>query len=48
MKDLRKLAWFLGLEFIFEEGTIKINQTQYITKVLSKLGIVSRGPLRVK
>lgn len=39
MKDLRKLAWFLGLEFIFEEGTIKINQTQYITKVLSKFKI---------
>jgi hypothetical protein len=31
MKDLGKLAtWFLGLEFIFEEGMIKINQTQYI------------------
>ena len=44
MKDLGKLAWFLGLEFIFEEGVIKMNQTQYIRKVLSKFNIENCKP----
>jgi hypothetical protein len=44
MQDLGKLAWFQGLEFIFEEGTITMNQTQYITKGLSKFNMGNCKP----
>ena len=33
MKDMGKLSWFLGIEFVCEEGIIKMNQTKYIERV---------------
>ena len=44
MKDLGVLEWFLGLEFISENDVIKINQTQYIKKVLSKFSMENCKP----
>ena len=36
MKDLGKLSWFLGIEFKCENGTIEMNQTRYLEKVLER------------
>ena len=44
MKDLGILAWFLGLEFICKIDVIKVNQTQYIKKVLSKFNMENCKP----
>ena len=44
MKDLGVLAWFLGLEFICENDVIKVNQTQYIKKVLFKFNMENCKP----
>ena len=39
MTDLGKLSWFLGIQFECENNTIKLNQSRYIKKILSKLGM---------
>ena len=39
MKDLGDLSWFLGIEFVRDENTLKINQRQYIERLLSKYGM---------
>ena len=44
MKDLGILAWFLGLEFICKVDVIKVNQTQYIKKMLSKFNMENCKP----
>ena len=36
MKDLGVLSWFLGKEFICKENTIKMRQTKYKHKILSR------------
>ena len=36
MKDLGKLSWFLGIEFKCENGSIEMNQTKYLEKVLKR------------
>ena len=33
MKDLGKLSWFLGIQFVCEEGRISMNQTKYLETV---------------
>jgi hypothetical protein len=36
MTDLGQLSWFLGIQFLHDNGTIRMNQTQYLTKLLEK------------
>ena len=41
MTDLGKLSWFLGIQFEYENNTIKLNQSRYIEKILSKFGMAN-------
>jgi hypothetical protein len=34
--DLGVLTWFLGIHFVHDHGTINMNQTHYLTKLLEK------------
>ena len=43
MTDLGKLSWFFGIQFKFENNTIKMNQSRYIEKI-SKFGIADCKP----
>jgi len=36
MRDLGQLSWFLDIQFIHENGCIKMNQTQNLKKLLEK------------
>ena len=36
MKDFGQISWFLGIQFIHENGCIKMNQTQYLVNLLKK------------
>ena len=40
---LGKLSWFLGIQFEYENNTIKINQSRYIGKI-SKFGMADCKP----
>ena len=42
--DLRRLSWFLGIQFECKNSTIKMNQSRYIEKILSKFGMVDCKP----
>ena len=44
MKDMGKLSWFLGIEFVCEEGIIKMNETKYIERVLSRFNMQNCKP----
>ena len=44
MTDQGKLPWFLGIQFECENGTIKMNQSRYIEKILSKFGMADCKP----
>ena len=44
MTDLRQLSWFLGIQFECENNTIKMNQSRYIEKILSKFGMPDYKP----
>ena len=44
MTDIGRLKWFLGTEFQCIENSIKINQTRYIQKVLSKFKMTDCKP----
>ena len=51
MKDMGKLSWFLGIEFICEEGVIKMNQTKYIERLYCRNSvwkIANPDPLHVR
>ena len=39
MTDLGKLSWFLEIQFECKNNTIKMNQSRYIEKILSKFGM---------
>ena len=39
MTDLEKLSWFLGIQFECKNTTIKMNQSRYIEKILSKFNM---------
>ena len=44
MTDLGQLSWFLGIQFECENNTIKMNQSRYIEKILSKFGMANCKP----
>ena len=44
MKDLGELSWFLGIEFKCVVGCIKMNQTKYLEKMLSKFEMMDCKP----
>ena len=44
MSDLGQLSWFLGIQFECESNTIKMNQSRYIEKILSKFSMVDCKP----
>ena len=44
MKDLGPLKYFLGIEFVQENGAIKLSQTRYIKKLLGKFGMLDSRP----
>ena len=44
MKDLGVLHWFLGTELKCSDELIEMNQTRYIHKLLSKLGMTECTP----
>jgi len=44
MRDLGQLSWFLGIQFICENGCIKVNQTQYLTRLLEKDNMANCKP----
>ena len=44
MKDLGILSWFLGIEFCFEENCVKMNQSKFIKKILSKFKMSECNP----
>ena len=39
-----KLSWFLGIEFICEEGMIEMSQAKYIERVLSRFNMLNWKP----
>ena len=45
MKDLGELSWFLGINFVREgRGVMKMNQSQYIGKILSRFNMADCKP----
>jgi len=44
MTDLGLLTWFLGTQFIHYNGSIKMNQTRYLTKLLEKYNMDNCKP----
>jgi len=38
------LTWFLGIQFVHDKGTIKMNQTLYLTKLLEKYNMENCKP----
>ena len=44
MTDLGKLSWFLGIQFECKNSTIKMNQSRYIKKILSKFSMANFKP----
>ena len=44
MTDLGQLHWFLGIQFNCENGEIRMNQSHYLKKVLSKYGMDNCKP----
>ena len=44
MTDLGQLSWFLRIQFKCEYNTIKMNQSRYIEKTLSKFGMADCKP----
>ena len=44
MTDLGKLSWFLEIQFECKNNTVKINQSRYIEKILSKFGMANFKP----
>ena len=44
MKDLGRLNWFLRIEFNFEDDCIKMNQSKFIRKILTKFKIDDCNP----
>ena len=44
MTDLGLLTWFLGIQFVRDNGAIKMNQTRYLTKLLEKYDMSNCKP----
>jgi len=44
LRDLGQLSWFFGIQFICENGCIKMNQTQYLTRLLEKYNMANCKP----
>ena len=44
MTDLGQLSWFLRIHFEYEKNTIKMNQSRYIEKILSKFIMADYKP----
>src|SRR6218665_674824 len=46
MKDLGQLSWFLGINFTYssESGTIEMNQSRYVEKMLSRFNMSECKP----
>ena len=44
MKDLRKISYFLGIDFKQESGVIKMNQSRYIQKMLDRSAMSNCKP----
>jgi hypothetical protein len=44
MKDLGRLNWFLGIRFVFDGQCIRMNQHQYVTKMLAKFNMSDCKP----
>ena len=44
MTDYGKLSWCLGIQFECKNNTIKMNQSRYIEKILSKFGMADCKP----
>lgn len=44
MKDIGKLAWFLGIEFVFEGDCIRMNQRMYCEKLLKRFNMTDCKP----
>ena len=47
MKDLGVLSWFLGIQFRCERECIKMNQNQYVERILSKIKMLDCKPKAV-
>ena len=41
MKDLGALSWFLGTEFKGTKGSIEMNQSLHIEKLLNRFGMIN-------
>lgn len=35
MKDVREIVWFLGIQFIYEDDIIRLNQSRYVEKQIT-------------
>ena len=44
MTDFGQLFWLLGIQFECKNNTIKMNQSRYIEKILSKFGMADCKP----
>lgn len=44
MKDLGKLSYFLGIDFVCKDDSIEMNQTKYIEKMLLKFAMQDAKP----
>ena len=44
MTDLGLLSWFLGIQFVHDNGVIRMNQTRYLTKLLEKCNMQNCKP----
>lgn len=47
MKDMGRLNWFLGIEFIFRDDCIMMNQREQCEKVLTKFNMSDCKPISI-
>lgn len=45
MKDLGKIFWYLGMQFMCGKDVIKMNQAKYVEKMLEKFGMQHCKPV---
>ena len=44
MRDLGQLSWFLGIEFKFINGSVRMCQSQYVDRLLNRFGLADCKP----
>jgi histone deacetylase 1/2 len=46
LRDLGQLSYFLGIEFFYNEGSINLSQTKYISNLLYRIEMFDTKPAK--